>query len=1038
MKKSVYYFVAACLCIILGFQTGNTQTSWKGTTSTNWSTASNWTAGVPNSTVDAIIGDANFTGVNQPAISGTANCKSLTIGGTKASVLTVSKSTTVATDILINANGTFTHTGSSLSVKGNWINNGVYTASGGSSTVIFAGVTQSLQGAAVTTFKKWIINAGSTTTLNANVTVSGSSSKCTVKGKLDPNESPTYKLTATALAVDAEATIKVKAAVFADNYSISGSLTLSTNSIVEYAASTNQTISSAYNYSTLSISGAGTKSLSANLPSLSSSASTSGNISVNSGTLDLGTFTANRGTSSTGGSFAVANGAFLKIGGTNTFPANYSNINLHLTSTVDYNGGNQTVSSQTYGNLILSSSAGAVTKTMPGTAFLVKSNLTSTVGTGTSVSYTAASAITVSGDVNIGTSTTFNGGSYSHTVAGTWINNGTFTGAASTINMTGAGSAISGTGAHNFYNLTLSASSITSSATNISIAGNLSTTSPGTFTHQPGGTLTMTGTTKNISGTDITVDNLIISGSIASSSAVVVTGNLSVSGSFTGSNPGNILMNGTTKTIGGAGTILFSSLQVTGSVVASAGFSISKSLDVSGTFSATAGTATFTSASTLNGTANLFNVSINGTSLALSASSVLGIANTFTITAGSLDVSSNKPNTVIYNGTGAQSINAVTYHNLAFSNGNTKTASAGITVNGDLSINASTTFSGGSYTHTLGGNWINNGTFTPGTSTIQLTGASNTSIRGATTFNILTINKTSSANIVSLQNDVSVPVINMTNGSVSTGTNTITITNTRNGNGIILGTITRTHSFSTGVNYAFEGPDNTINFTAVLGVTSITVNVTPGSVSDYPNGSSINRVYTITVPAGTYVAKLRLHYEDAELNGSDETALQLARYNGASWAVSGKTGNSTTSNYVEQSLLTNITNRWTCSATSGIISWNGSVSTDWNNAANWTVVSGTPVAPPSANDIVQIGSSVFTNQPTINSAVAVKSIIFGSAKAATLTLGAGGSLTTSGNISGSWSSGIIHTINAANQNLVVNGNLILSDGTSGHAINLTA
>ena len=32
------------------------QTSWKGTTSTSWSTAANWTAGIPTSALDAIIG----------------------------------------------------------------------------------------------------------------------------------------------------------------------------------------------------------------------------------------------------------------------------------------------------------------------------------------------------------------------------------------------------------------------------------------------------------------------------------------------------------------------------------------------------------------------------------------------------------------------------------------------------------------------------------------------------------------------------------------------------------------------------------------------------------------------------------------------------------------------------------------------------------------------------------------------------------------------------------------------------------------------
>ena len=97
--------------------------------------------------------------------------------------------------------------------------------------------------------------------------------------------------------------------------------------------------------------------------------------------------------------------------------------------------------------------------------------------------------------------------------------------------------------------------------------------------------------------------------------------------------------------------------------------------------------------------------------------------------------------------------------------------------------------------------------------------------------------------------------------------------------------------------------------------------------------------------------------------------------------------------------------------------WNGSVNTDWNTAANWTNISGTASTPPGTTDIVQIGTAAFTNQPTISTAVNIKGITFGSVQAATLTIGSGGSLTTSGNISGSWTADAVHTINTGNQNL---------------------
>jgi hypothetical protein len=88
-----------------------------------------------------------------------------------------------------------------------------------------------------------------------------------------------------------------------------------------------------------------------------------GNLTISAGTLDLGSITANR--ASAGGTLTVANGATLKIGGTNTLPANYSAHSIGATSTIEYSGTNQSLavlnSSQDYGNLTIS---GSGTKTL--------------------------------------------------------------------------------------------------------------------------------------------------------------------------------------------------------------------------------------------------------------------------------------------------------------------------------------------------------------------------------------------------------------------------------------------------------------------------------------------------------------------------------------------------------------------------------------------------------------------------------------------------------------------------------------------------
>ncbi|MDF2188124.1 hypothetical protein [Paraflavitalea sp. CAU 1676] len=1013
-------------------------TSWKGTYSSSWRSTSNWTNGIPSSTKDAIIGDANFTGSFQPLISRSATARSLTLGGTKASTLTISRNLTVSGAILINSNGTMSHGKGTVTFTGNWTNNGVYAATTTSSLTVMAGIAQIIGGSVTTTYRRLTVNAGSVVTLGRAVNVTGSSSLLTVKGTFDPGTGAGFLATAGALTTDINSLLKVNAATFAANYTITGTTTLHAGSTVEYAAAGNQTVSNSYTYGTLRISGSGTKTLAGNLTSLASSAAAYGNIYVAAGTLDLSSFTANRGATTTGGTFTVLNGAALKIGGTNSFPANYATKNLGLTSTVEYSGTAQTVAALTYGNLLLTSSGGSVTKTFPATPFTIAGNLTSAIGTGTAVSFTAGAALTINGQVSIGASTTFNGGSATHIVSGNWTNNGTFTGNTSTITLNGAGTVVSGSGAQNFYNLNLAASNITAAAaTSLNLSGDLSTTGAGVFTHLPGGTTTLSGTSKTVSGTGITLDNLTVSGSITTASTLTVTGNLAVAGTLN-QTAGTFTMNGASKTISGAGTKTFATLSIPGSVTTAVNFTINSGLDVGGSVTATAGTVTFAGTSTVNGTANLFNVTLNGTSLQLAANATLGIAGAYTVTAGTLNVTATIPNTVNFNGTIPQSVNGGTYHHLQLTNTGAKTAGGAITTNGNFSIGLGASFAAGGSIHTVQGNWSNQGSFVAGLGTIALTGTSPASISGTNTFNTLTINKTSPTTVVELLNGTTAAIINMTSGIVRTGANTLTITNTRNGNGIITGIIQRLHAFVAGTTYAFESPNNTITFNSItVPVTNVTVAVTPGALGDFPFGSSINRVYNISIPSGTYTATLRLHYEDDELNGNAESSMPLWNYAGSAWANVGKTTNNTTNNYVELGGLSNIDTRWTLSDAPNVTRWTGAASSDWNTPGNWTAIQGSPGAVPTANDIVEIGVVAFTNQPAIGTAANAKGILFGSAQAATLTLNAGGSLTTAGNIGGMWAANNTHTINAGGQAINVNGDLTLSDGTAGHAINLS-
>lgn len=111
-----------------------------------------------------------------------------------------------------------------------------------------------------------------------------------------------------------------------------------------------------------------------------------GNLLVSAGTFDLGAYTANRTTA--GGTLTLSGSAVLKIGGINTFPAHYASHSIGTSSTVEYEGSDQTIStlnsSQNYAKLTIS---GGGNKTLAGN-ITVAGILTFTSGTITTGAYT--------------------------------------------------------------------------------------------------------------------------------------------------------------------------------------------------------------------------------------------------------------------------------------------------------------------------------------------------------------------------------------------------------------------------------------------------------------------------------------------------------------------------------------------------------------------------------------------------------------------------------------------------------------------------
>src|SRR5207245_6222758 len=118
--------------------------------------------------------------------------------------------------------------------------------------VSFSGTAQTLSG--TTTFRRLLINAGSVTTLNGNISIGN---QIKVAGTLEPGNSPTFAVSGNAkLAVLSGGTLVVRASTFAGNYPLNGAKTFAAASTVDYeATSVNQTVANNLTYGTLRISG---------------------------------------------------------------------------------------------------------------------------------------------------------------------------------------------------------------------------------------------------------------------------------------------------------------------------------------------------------------------------------------------------------------------------------------------------------------------------------------------------------------------------------------------------------------------------------------------------------------------------------------------------------------------------------------------------------------------------------------------------------------------------------------------------------------
>ncbi len=135
-------FFAAATGILNVTNPSCTAGTWLGDVGTDWNTTTNWCGGIPSATTDVIIPAV----ANQPAIGSTGGvCRNITINSGAA----------------LNITGSY-----ALTIKGNWTNQGTFTAN--NSTVTFNGTgAQTIGGTTATTFYNLSVGGSSAVTLNA-------------------------------------------------------------------------------------------------------------------------------------------------------------------------------------------------------------------------------------------------------------------------------------------------------------------------------------------------------------------------------------------------------------------------------------------------------------------------------------------------------------------------------------------------------------------------------------------------------------------------------------------------------------------------------------------------------------------------------------------------------------------------------------------------------------------------------------------------------------------------------------------------------
>src|SRR5579871_845725 len=376
-------------------------------------------------------------------------------------------------------------------------------------------------------------------------------------------------------------------------------------------------------------------------------------------------------TDATSGTLSFSVVRTLTVAGTvtmgNSGTGSVGNLTM-VTGTISVNGLAVSNTSSTFSP---GTSAGTVqfnaTNTLPSTVFTNLNRMTFAAGT-----TTAGTGLTINGIVTISAGATFDGGSFTHTVGGNWINNGgTFTASTSTIsfNSATANQNIQGTAtSQSFNNIIIDKTGFT-----LTVAGSTTTLAVGGSVTVTNGTFTIPAITSSVTGATSVTGTLRISSPTGTKTFTgLVTVNTGGTWNNSGNSPvtfqGGITFNGTTFTSGtGVQTFDTNNQDLNGT------FAI-KSITVTGINLTNHNTLTVATA--LGGT---------GTFVQASNASLIYAGTAANTTIAAIDATASG-NTVNYNGA-AQTVVSGNYYNLTLSTSGVKTLQTGTTnIGGDITL----------------------------------------------------------------------------------------------------------------------------------------------------------------------------------------------------------------------------------------------------------------------------------------------------------------------------------------------------------------